>query len=266
MWSKEYKEATKRIIESKEAEIAALKTQLELLKSFSSDKMRDIMLATKEALESEIERLSDEVEKKEHEISIMKQSDKFTVEKVNSLNVEKLKHEGGIAQLEKVIKTIDDTSKVFIEVDYLLSDPKLSKKIIGLLNDNINRVRKLKAVDKLCFLYHRSGPTGVRIIKQQLEEATGISSITIDSQSGEIRGEYNQNDHVILVDDYLTSGTVLRKASELIRKKGLEVFQAFVILCNNELGMISTEKSGLQISALAKLSNDNKKIEWITAG
>jgi orotate phosphoribosyltransferase len=69
-----------------------------------------------------------------------------------------------------------------------------------------------------------------------------------------VEGILVSGDHVLLVDDLVTTGLNLKKAAEAIRAEGGVVKEAVAFLDREEGGKEKLEKSGIQIHTLLKIS------------
>ena len=69
-----------------------------------------------------------------------------------------------------------------------------------------------------------------------------------------VEGILVSGDHVLLVDDLVTTGLNLKKAAEAIRAEGGVVKEAVAFLDREEGGKEKLEKSGIKIHTLLKIS------------
>ncbi len=111
-WSKEYKEA-------KEAQIEALKQQVQTFKDFTSDKVKEIFLATKEILEIRIKELEAELIKIETE----KNNEKLERERIVR-NLEEKLAKNSIELNYKLEQELSKIIKYFKDEDENIDGPK----------------------------------------------------------------------------------------------------------------------------------------------
>lgn len=80
-----------------------------------------------------------------------------------------------------------------------------------------------------------------------------------------IEGSLAPGDHVLLVDDLITTGLSLRKAAKAITSEGGVVTDAVVVLDREESGREKLERSGIRLHALLKVSEIANKLHEIGA-
>jgi orotate phosphoribosyltransferase len=80
-----------------------------------------------------------------------------------------------------------------------------------------------------------------------------------------IEGTIAPGDHILLVDDLVTTGLSLRKAAKAIMSEGGVVADAVVLLDREEGGREKLEKSGIRLHALLNVSEIANKLYEIGA-
>ena len=80
-----------------------------------------------------------------------------------------------------------------------------------------------------------------------------------------IEGTLTPGDHVLLIDDLITTGLSLRRASKAIMSEGGVVVDAVVLLDREEGGREKLEKSGIKLHALLNVSEIAHKLYEIGA-
>jgi orotate phosphoribosyltransferase len=80
-----------------------------------------------------------------------------------------------------------------------------------------------------------------------------------------IEGSLAPGDHVLLVDDLITTGLSLRKAAKAITSEGGVVTDAVVVLDREESGREKLERNGIKLHALLNVSEIANKLHEIGA-
>lgn len=80
-----------------------------------------------------------------------------------------------------------------------------------------------------------------------------------------VEGILVSGDHILLVDDLVTTGLNLKKAAEAIRAEGGVVKEAVALLDREEGGKEKLEKSGIKIHTLLKISEVADRLHEIGA-
>lgn len=257
LWSKEYKEATNRLIQAKDAENAALKTQIQTLLSFTPDRLRQIFEATKDILESEIERLKEESQEKDKEIEQLMTMGKEATEKIKALDRQRVENQGGIIYLENVLSAIDNTTRYYLDIGKLFADHDKAKEIMERLRERVKSVSEAKKINLICLL-DEAGPYGPLLLGGQLFETTGIPTIRV-SRNGRIIGEVNSGDKILFIDSILITGHVFKRTMQLMRHKGADVVHGLFFIVSDagrRFAKIPVDSvlSASEIAQLSKIS------------
>lgn len=78
--------------------------------------------------------------------------------------------------------------------------------------------------------------------------------VRLHGRERRVEGVLFSGDRVLLVDDLMTTGLTLKKASDLVRAEGGVVTDAVVFLDREEGGQTQLEKNGIKVHALLKIS------------
>jgi orotate phosphoribosyltransferase len=84
--------------------------------------------------------------------------------------------------------------------------------------------------------------------------------VRLHGRQRRIEGTLASGDHVLLIDDLITTGLSLRKAAKAITAEGGVVADAVVLLDREECGRGKLEKSGIKLHALLNVSEIAKKL------
>jgi len=89
--------------------------------------------------------------------------------------------------------------------------------------------------------------------------------VRLHGRQRRIEGILTPGDHVLIIDDLITTGLSLRKAAKAITAEGGVVNHAVVLLDREEGGKEKLEKSGIKLHALLKISEIANKLYEIGA-
>jgi orotate phosphoribosyltransferase len=89
--------------------------------------------------------------------------------------------------------------------------------------------------------------------------------VRLHGRQRRIEGTLAPGDHVLLIDDLITTGLSLRKAAKAITAEGGVVADAVVLLDREEGGREKLEKSGIKLHALLNVSEIANKLYEIGA-
>ncbi len=103
VWAKEYRDAKDETIKAKEAQIELLKNEIQNLREFTSSKVRESFIGMKQQLEEYIEKLQQDLEKKNEDIVNLQKSGEDRAAEVQRLTEERTVLSNTIEKLESVV-------------------------------------------------------------------------------------------------------------------------------------------------------------------
>jgi orotate phosphoribosyltransferase len=158
-------------------------------------------------------------------------------------------------------------SNYFFDVDTMLSVPSDIKYVTNWFVQKITEVkRKVGHIDYIAFIEKDSGPVGVLSHKDLLVAKTNIPAIVVrvrrrlvraaikgESPPGE-RLPMAKGDTIVILSDVTTTGSQIGKAATLLKRYGVDVPYAIVVLDREEGAEENLRAIGIEIMSLRKYS------------
>jgi len=157
--------------------------------------------------------------------------------------------------------TSGNMSSYYIDLRLVPSYPQIFKKIIDMYCKVIVKEIGLSKFDIICSI-PTSGLVFASVIAMSLEKPL----IYIRKEARQhgtqrnIEGLIKPGDHVLLVDDLITTGSSLITSKEMIAAEGCEITDSIVLVDREEGGIENLKRIGVNIHYVAKVTELTKEL------
>lgn len=244
-WAKEYKDATKQLLDAKDSENKVLKERISFLNDLSSEKIKAIAIANKEMLEEEIDKLKDKLgqlnsinEQKEKEIKALKDSNVTESIKLKILEKEKNDNLIEVNRIENKIQQIYYTPQYLFDFNKILIDKKLQNKFVSFLDKEILEISKSKNIDKILILFSLSVSQYFVIQINELVNKLNIPIQQYFIKHGTNIPALSQSENIIIITDTLVSGHYLSAFLNSLTKQKVNVICIITIFSTKSIRKI----------------------------
>jgi orotate phosphoribosyltransferase len=150
--------------------------------------------------------------------------------------------------------TSGKTSPYYIDLRIVPSFPDAYRQICDLYTQHITKYMDTKSIDRIAGIPLAGIPFASQIA-YNLEKPFLYVRKTArhHGRQRRVEGILVTGDHVLLIDDLITTGLNLKKAAEAIRAEGGVVTDAVALLDREEGGKEKLEKSGIKVHTLLKI-------------
>jgi orotate phosphoribosyltransferase len=151
--------------------------------------------------------------------------------------------------------TSGKTSPYYIDLRIVPSFPDAYRQICELYTQHINKYMDTKSIDRIAGIPLAGIPFASQIAYNLKKPFLYIrKNIRHHGRQRRVEGILITGDHVLLIDDLITTGLNLKKAAEAIRAEGGVVTDAVALLDREEGGKEKLEKSGIKVHTLLNIS------------
>jgi orotate phosphoribosyltransferase len=151
--------------------------------------------------------------------------------------------------------TSGKTSPYYIDLRIVPSFPDAYRQICELYTQHINKYMDTKSIDRIAGIPLAGIPFASQIAYNLKKPFLYIrKNIRHHGRQRRVEGILVTGDHVLLIDDLITTGLNLKKAAEAIRAEGGVVTDAVALLDREEGGKEKLEKSGIKVHTLLNIS------------
>ncbi|MGQ9780658.1 MAG: orotate phosphoribosyltransferase [Nitrososphaeria archaeon] len=152
-------------------------------------------------------------------------------------------------------------SSYYIDLRLVPSYPSIFKRIVEMYGNVILNEVGLSGFDAICGI-----PTSGLVFASAIAMSLTKPLIYVRKEvkhhgtQRNIEGFVKPGDHVLLVDDLITTGTSLVSSKELITAEGCEITDAVVLVDREEGGALSLERIGVKLHFVAKVTELAKEL------
>lgn len=142
--------------------------------------------------------------------------------------------------------------KNYFDLDKVLSDPEKIDLICDSYIELINNVNEKIKFDKLAFIETFSGPVGALTSKDLIVSKTRIPALVVRPEKrvlvAAIKGKISSNDETaVIVSDLTTTGSGIIRAAKKLRKMGINVPAAVVLILRSHRALEELSKENIDL-------------------
>jgi len=151
--------------------------------------------------------------------------------------------------------TSGKVSPYYIDLRIVPSFPDAFKQICDFYGESITSQIGLKSFDRIAGVPIAGIPFASQIAYNLKKPFLYVrKGVRLHGRQRRVEGILVSGDHVLLVDDLVTTGLTLKKAAEAVTAEGGVVKEAVALLDREEGGMENLAKNGIKLHALLKIS------------